>query len=144
MHEPSYAQDKITSWAAEQVGAEYPQLAADATPFLFTGEMIYPWLFDEDPALVPLREVATILATDFEWPPLYDLERLRTNQVPVAAVIYHDDMYVEYAYSLETAKTIDNCRYWVTNEYEHDGLRTGDVLDHLIGLAHGFGHPTKP
>jgi hypothetical protein len=46
-------------------------------------------------------------------------------------------MYVEYAFSLETAKTVGACRYWVTNEYEHDGLRRGRVLDHLIGLARG-------
>jgi pimeloyl-ACP methyl ester carboxylesterase len=137
MHEPSYAQGKVTTWAAEQVRSEFPELAPDATPFLFTGEMIYPWLFGEDPALTPLRDVATILATEYEWPPVYDIERLRNNQVPVAAAIYHDDMYVEYAFSLETAKTVGNCRYWVTNEYEHDGLRVGDVLHRLIALARG-------
>ena len=29
---------------------------------LFTGEMIYPWMFDTDPALRPLRETADLLA----------------------------------------------------------------------------------
>jgi pimeloyl-ACP methyl ester carboxylesterase len=137
LHEACYAQRSATRWAAERVRADYPQLDPEATPFLFTGEMIYPWVFDEDPALMPLRETAEILAATDDWPPLYDVERLRANQVPVAAAIYHDDMYVEYAFSLQTAKTVGNCRFWVTNEHEHDGLRAGDVLDHLIGLVRG-------
>jgi proline iminopeptidase len=27
-------------------------------------------------------------------------------------------------------------RTWVTDEFEHDGLRTGDVLDRLLGLRY--------
>jgi len=137
LHEACWAQDQATNWAAERVRAKFPQFDLDATPLLFTGEMIYPWMFEEDPALVPLRETAEILATKIDWPPLYDMERLRANEVPIAAAIYLDDMYVEYAFSLETAKTVGACRYWVTNEHEHDGLRSGRVLDHLIGLVRG-------
>jgi pimeloyl-ACP methyl ester carboxylesterase len=138
LHEACWAQGRATNWSAERVRAEYPQFDPDATPLLFTGEMIYPWMFEEDPALVPLRETAEILATKVDWPPLYDVERLHANEVPLAAAIYHDDMYVEYAFSLETAKQVGACRYWVTNEHEHDGLRSGRVLDHLIGLARGL------
>ncbi|WP_246868676.1 hypothetical protein [Saccharopolyspora sp. ASAGF58] len=29
----------------------------------FTGEMIYPWLFEHDPSLVRLREAAELLAS---------------------------------------------------------------------------------
>src|SRR4029453_9688737 len=116
LHGAWWGHGTVTNWSADRVPPEDPQFYPDATPLLFTGEMIYPWMFDEDPALVPLRETAEILATKVDWPPLYDVERLRTNEVPVAAAIYHDDMYVEYAFSLETAKTGGACRYWVTNE----------------------------
>jgi hypothetical protein len=42
-------------------------------------------------------------------------------------------------YSVQTAAVIKGLRAWVTNEYEHDGLRVseGRVLDRLIALARG-------
>jgi hypothetical protein len=42
-------------------------------------------------------------------------------------------------YSEETAAAIRGLRPWVTNEYEHDGLRADGaiVLDRLIDLARG-------
>ena len=60
-------------------------------------------------------------------------------EVPAAAAIYADDMYVERSFSEETAALVPSVRAWLTNEYEHNGLRTGGarVLDRLIGLARG-------
>ena len=48
-------------------------------------------------------------------------------------------MYVERVFSEETAGAIRGLRPWVTNEYEHDGLRAdGDrILGRLIDLARG-------
>ena len=48
-------------------------------------------------------------------------------------------MYVERAFSEETAAQIRGLRAWVTNEYEHNGLRAdGDrVLGRLIDLVRG-------
>jgi hypothetical protein len=63
-------------------------------PLLFTGEMIYPWLFELDPALRPLRHAAEELAVRADWPALYDPARLAANQVPAAAAVYFHDMYV--------------------------------------------------
>ena len=89
-------------------------------------------------ALAPLRQAAELLAKE-PWPALYDPERLRANDVPVAAAIYAEDTYVESAFSLETAAQIRGLRPWLTNEYEHNGLRAdGDrVLGRLIDLAFG-------
>ena len=66
-------------------------------------------------------------------------QRLRGCQVPAAAAIYADDMYVERSFSEETAAMVPTMRVWLTNEYEHNGLRAdgGRVLDRLIGLARG-------
>ncbi|MGQ5264628.1 alpha/beta fold hydrolase [Micromonospora sp. ZYX-F-536] len=147
LHEPIYGQRSVTpeatGWAAETVRAEFPQFdvdraLADDGPVLLTGEMIYPWMFATDPALAPLRETAELLARRAEWPDLYDPQQLARNEVPVVAAVYHDDMYVDTDDSLATARSVRGLRTWVTNEYEHDGLRVsgGHVLDRLIRLAH--------
>jgi hypothetical protein len=70
---------------------------------------------------------------------LYDPARLSANEVPVAAAVYFDDMYVPQQYSVQTAARIGGVRRWVTSEYEHDGLRLsrGAVLDRLIGMVRG-------
>ncbi|WP_031073748.1 alpha/beta fold hydrolase [Streptomyces sp. NRRL WC-3742] len=149
LHESIYGQRSVdgggaTAWAAERVRREFPQFDARAAletdaPVLFTGEMIYPWMFDTDPALRPLKEAADLLAARTDWPDLYDPARLAENTVPVTAAVYHDDMYVAAADSLATARTVRGLRAWVTNEWEHDGLRAsgGKVLDRLIKMAHG-------
>ncbi|MFJ9910050.1 alpha/beta fold hydrolase [Actinacidiphila glaucinigra] len=148
LHESIYGQRSVspraTGWAAESVRAEFPQFdvdkpLADDAPVLLTGEMIYPWMFALDPALAPLRETAHHLAQHEEWPDLYDPGQLARNEVPVAAAVYHDDMYVDTADSLATARSVRSLRTWVTDEYEHDGLRVsgGRVLDRLIRLARG-------
>ncbi|MEU7057222.1 alpha/beta fold hydrolase [Streptomyces sp. NPDC046197] len=143
VHESIYGQDaRPTAWSAERVRAEFPQfdaakaLAGDG-PVLFTGESVHPWMFDCDPALRPLRETADLLAARTDWRPLYDPARLSVNEVPVAAAVYHDDMYVDTAHSLRTARAIRGLRTWVTDEFEHDGVRAGGprVLDRLLALA---------
>ncbi|MFI2425587.1 alpha/beta fold hydrolase [Streptomyces sp. NPDC018955] len=144
VHEAIYGQDaRPTAWSAERVRAEFPRFDAAKTlagdePLLFTGETIHPWMFDCDPALRPLRETADLLAARTDWTPLYDPARLAANEVPVAAAVYHDDMYVDTAHSLETARAIRGLRTWVTDEFEHDGVRAGGprVLDRLLALAH--------
>ncbi|MBM9507206.1 alpha/beta fold hydrolase [Actinacidiphila acididurans] len=148
LHEPIYGQRSVdsgpTGWAADRIRAEFPQFNAGAalagdSPVLFTGETIHPWMFTTDPALAPLREAAELLAQREQWPDLYDPRRLADNEVPVAAAVYHDDMYVDTAHSLATARAIRGLRTWVTDEYEHDGLRVSDgrVLDRLVRLARG-------
>jgi hypothetical protein len=79
------------------------------------------------------------LAERDDWPPLYDPSRLAANDVPVAAAVYYDDMYVDREFSMATARGIRGLRRWVTSEYEHDGLRvsSGAVLGRLIDMNRG-------
>ncbi|MBN1094252.1 alpha/beta fold hydrolase [Blastococcus sp. TML/M2B] len=132
LHESIYAGPGATGWAAE--AERTPEFDGDRRPLPFTGEMIYPWMFDEIAALRPFAAAAHALADRADLPPLYDPARLAANEVPVDAAVYFDDMYVDADLSLETAAAVGNVRTWVTNEFEHDGLRTGDVLDRLLGL----------
>ncbi len=144
LHEACYAQGAATAWAAHRARAEFPWFDAAAAldgdaPLLFTGEMIYPWMLELDPALAPLREAAELLAQRDGWPPLYDQARLAANSVPAAAAVYFNDMYVPARLSLRTAAAIRGLRTWVTSEYEHDGLRvsSGKVLGRLIAMNSG-------
>ncbi len=52
------------------------------------------------------------------------------------AAVYYDDMYVEREYSLQTSRTIQGAKVWVTNEYEHNGLRANGerVVGRLLEL----------
>ena len=69
----------------------------------------------------------------------YDADVLAHNEVPVAATIYVNDLYVESRFAQETARQIRGLRAWVTDEFEHSALRThGErVLDRLISLVRG-------
>lgn len=137
LQEPSYGQGQPTDWAAQRVRDGRPQFSPDASPLLFTGEMIFPWMFDFDPALRPMRDAAHQLAQR-SWPALYDREVLASNEVPVAAALYTDDMYVSATLSRRTAAAVNGIRVWETNAFEHDGLREdADVLDRLLRMGRG-------
>ena len=129
-----YADGCATRWSAERL---LPDEFASSRE-LFTGEMVYSWMFEDYGLLAPWREIAHVLA-EREWPRLYDAERLSANDVPAAAAIYTDDLYVERKFSEETAAHIRGLRAWVTNEYQHNGLRAdgGRILGRLIDLARG-------
>jgi pimeloyl-ACP methyl ester carboxylesterase len=140
LHEPIYCQQSASNWSAERLRADYPEFKlTSGAPVFFTGEMIYPWFFEEYEYLRPLREAADILAEYSEWPRLYDVSALEANEVPAAAAIYYDDMYVERAFSEEAAQSIRGLKVWVTNEYQHNGIRADGerVLGRLLDMVHG-------
>jgi pimeloyl-ACP methyl ester carboxylesterase len=142
LHEACYAEGQATRWSAQRLRSEFPEFELDGGgPIFFTGEMVYPWQFDEYHELRPLKEAAELLAEFEDWPPLYDVEQLRQNEIPVAAAVYENDMYVEREFSLETAAVM-GARAWVTSRYEHDGLRSWgtEVLGNLIALQRGQVH----
>jgi pimeloyl-ACP methyl ester carboxylesterase len=137
LHESIYCEGRASKWAAQRVRDELPQLSPDARPLHPTGENVYPWMFEVDNTLAPLRDAAELLAT-YDWPDLYDHDRLARNDVPVSAAVFHDDMYVESSYSLEAAGRIGSTRTWVTNELGHDGLRTdARVIERLLDMSAG-------
>ncbi|MFI5693087.1 alpha/beta fold hydrolase [Kribbella sp. NPDC051586] len=128
-----------TGWAAEAERARRPEFAEDARPLLFTGEMMYPWMFAEIRGLRPFQGAVEIMAQRPRWPELYDLARLAANDVPVAAAVYFDDMYVDSGLQLDTAGRVGNLQAWVTNEYEHDGLGSDRVFERLTELVASVG-----
>lgn len=132
VHESCWADGGVTNWAARRA------MPADvnADPTLLAGEHAGPESLTEDPELAPFAEVAQLVAAR-DWPRLYDADALRAADVRGAAAVYFEDAYVPPEYSLATADLLDGVKPWVTNEYEHNGLRADGyrVLDRLIGLA---------
>lgn len=133
LHESSYADGVATRWSAARLLPD--EIEAEG---LFTAEHVYPWMWEDYGGLRPHREAAEILARH-EWPRLYDAEVLGHNEVPVAATIYVNDLYVERAFAEESAAAIRGLRPWITNEFEHNGLRADGerVLGRLIDLVRG-------
>jgi hypothetical protein len=134
VHESSYADGGATRWSAQRTMPE--DFRTDVT--LFAGEHVFPHTLTDDSELAPLAEAAELLA-EHEWPTLYDERALREADVACAAAVYAEDPYVDRVFSEETARLLPRMRTWVTNEYEHNGLRADGarLLDRLIGLARG-------
>lgn len=126
-----------TNWAAERVSAELdgfsPHAHPDDAEFYLTGEHIFPFQFDEDPALRPFAQVAHDLAEKDDWPNLY--AGLGSDYDAYAAV-YTDDIFVPRELSLETASAI-GAQVFETDQFQHDGLRRhGEaVLGRLLDMA---------
>ncbi|ENN88821.1 putative proline iminopeptidase [Rhizobium freirei PRF 81] len=143
IHEAIYGEGNgATAWAAERLRAGFPEFDPAARPLLFTGEMIYPWMFEEISSLKPFRAAAEALAKRPHHSALYDRDRLTVNEIPIAAAIYHDDMYVDAGLSLQTARAVGNLDFWITNEFEHDGIRqSASVFERLAALVAEKGGP---
>jgi pimeloyl-ACP methyl ester carboxylesterase len=133
LHESSYADGVATRWSADRLMPD--EIGENG---YFTAEHVFPWMWDDYGGLRQHRAAAEILA-EHPWPALYDADQLRHNEIPVAATIYVNDLYVERDFAEETAATIRGLRTWQTDEFEHNGLRADGerVLDRLIDLVRG-------
>ncbi len=133
LHESSYADGCATRWSAQRLAPE-----AAMTGDLLGAEHLFPWMWDDYAGLRGHREAADLLA-QHPWPRLYDADRLASNEVPVAATVYVDDVYVERSFAEETAASVRGLRAWVTNEYAHNGLRAGGerIVGRLLDMVRG-------
>lgn len=116
-----------TAWSAHCVREETDGFEENLDPvrdtrFFLTGEHIYPWLFEEDPALHAFQPSAGELAA-WEWEGLYDEMSISGAPAVCAAAVYRDDIFVPRELSLATAGIFRDMRLWQTSEHQHDGLR---------------------
>ncbi len=138
-----------TRWAAHRVreelgGFDAVDEVAAGRPLPFTGEMFFPWQFDEIISLRPFRDAAMALHERAEHPELYDRAQLSRNEVPVAAAMYHDDMFVPIEFAEATRDVVPNMHLWITNEFEHDGIRQDPtVVRRLIDRVIEEGGPRR-
>lgn len=127
--------DEPIRWAAQRVRDAKPEFNPDARPLLFTGEAMFPWMFEQEAALRPFAPAMDLLMEDTSWGNIYDEDQLARNAVPLQSAVYFDDMYVDSGLQLDTLSRVSNAHYWTTNEFEHDGLHGSVVFRHLFDEA---------
>jgi len=163
LHESIYADgtNAPTDWAAHTVYeriTKYPseysyqltaKLNSDDRPTLFFGEMVFPWMADGDYAELSglgMKLLARSLAQKSDWTPIYNIEKMRTalesGAAKAAAAVYVDDMYVDFNASMKVTRRgapLEKCKIWVTNEYQHSGIRDDGarIFSKLIHMAKG-------
>ncbi|RSX54105.1 proline iminopeptidase [Bifidobacterium goeldii] len=127
--------DKPIRWAAQRVRDTKSEFAASVRPLNFTGEAMFPWMFEQENALRPFKPAMDLLMEDTRFGVIYDAEQLARNEVPLEAAVYFDDMYVDSGMQLDTLSRVGNSHYWTTNEFEHDGNHGDRVFKHLYTEA---------
>ncbi|KAK4165691.1 proline iminopeptidase [Cladorrhinum sp. PSN259] len=143
LHEPIYCTKpgQVANHAAFRAGQSIQQYSwlkgqGAAGPLYFSGEMIYPSYYDSYPELRCIKEAAEILAKKDDWPELYSEEQLQRNDVPVYAVSFVDDMYVDFEFARETARTVKGIKVYETNQLYHNALRarSDEVIHQLFKM----------
>lgn len=101
-------------WSAERIWREE---FADLT---LLGNHFFRTHFEEDPALRPFLD-----AVD-EVHQMTDLKSQAPdpskNEVPAAAVLYEQDLFIPYDLSASSASRIPNLRVWSHGQWFHDGI----------------------
>jgi hypothetical protein len=80
-------------------------------------------MFEDSGELKRITNQTKLVQNFSDWPPLYDEAQLAKNDVPIYAAVYIDDMYVDYDFSMETARKIRGCKTFITNMMYHDAVR---------------------
>lgn len=93
-------------------------------------------MFEDYAELKKLTNLSKLVAETTEWPALYDEKQLAKNEVPVYAAVYMEDMYVDYEFSMDTARKIQGCKTFISNQMYHDAVRSrmDEVLRGVFAL----------
>jgi len=169
LHESIYADGPLagpTKWAAHSSYESYKipvfdyhiTSNDDSRPTLFFGEMVFPWMTNdyEEVSGRGMVSLSEALATKDDWLPLFDAKNMRraliggdnANEPPrtnAASVSYYDDMYVDFDCAMKLVKRdgpMEGVKVWITNEYQHSGLRDdgANIFLKLVSMAKGTVH----
>lgn len=132
---------------------------ASAPPTLFFGEMVFPWMARGDHAELSghgMLCLSRALASKADWTSLYDAQRMRVALLGggggkaatappksrAAAAVYYEDMYVDFECCTQLVRRgmpLEGTKMYVTNEYQHSGLRDdgANIFRKLLGMAKG-------
>src|SRR5699024_9356564 len=128
-----------TAWAAQAERDRRPEFSEANRPLLFTREVAFPWMFEEIRLLRGFAPAVHRPAERQDWPALYDESRLAENEVPLAGADVYDAMYVDAQLQLDTLSRVGSSTYWVTNEFEHDGIGADRTFSRLRELVRDRG-----
>ncbi|KAL2374178.1 proline iminopeptidase [Blastomyces gilchristii SLH14081] len=138
LHEAIYCQGEPSNWCADRLLSRFSSYnnKFGGSSLFFTGEMIYPHMFESSNELRKVKAAADIIAAYDGWPDLYDEVQLAKNEVPVFSATFVDDMYVHYALATETAAKIRGCKQFITNTMYHNAIRANadELIKQLFAL----------
>lgn len=140
IHESCYLSGSASNWSAERALSANKAFNITQTPedqpIMLTAETVTHDTFNSYKSLRRILPAAEIIAKYDQWPDLYDDEQLARNKVPVYASIYVDDLAIDFGMAMQRAKSIGNCKTYITNRSWHGGLRddTEEVLGALFAL----------
>ena len=140
IHEACYLSGSASNWSAERALTANRSFDISQTPIdqpiMLTAEIITHKTFAAYESLRKILPAAEIIASYYKWPELYDESQLAKNTVPVYASIYVDDLAVDFEMAVQRAKSIGNCKTYITNQSWHGGLRehSDEVLGALFAL----------
>ena len=96
-----------------------------------------------------MQSLAHSIACKDDWNNLYDRDHMRkvladdgTGVSKAAAAVYYDDMYVDFDACMQVTKhggPLEKCKVWISNEYQHSGLRDNGafIFEKILGMAKG-------
>jgi len=163
LHESIYADGPSAgamNWAAHSSLEAYLQSnpefdyritsSADSKdPILFSGEMVFPYMAHGDFADISgngMRLLSESLASKDDWLPLFDESNMRSallgGKTKAAAAVYYEDMYVDFDCCMKLVQRgmpLEGVKVWVTNEYQHSGLRDdgASIFKKIMAMAKG-------
>jgi hypothetical protein len=160
LHESIYASGEgSTQWAANRSYEDHVQANAEfdyrvtsqednSNPTLFFGEMVFPFMAHGDFSELSsdgMRLLSEALAEKSDWLPLFDETNMRTalvqkKKTSAAAACYYDDMYVDFECAMRLTQRgcpMEGVKVWVTNEYQHSGLRDdgANIINKLAAMS---------
>ena len=96
LFEAMYCEGEASNWSAHRTvdGLSEFDLDRKDGPVYLTGEMVFPWMFEDEPGLHKVKELAERLASDTDWPALFDEAQLARNEVQVCSASNVNDMSV--------------------------------------------------
>ncbi|KAI1497574.1 Alpha/Beta hydrolase protein [Biscogniauxia marginata] len=136
--------DDVTKWVAQRVASE-PEFVPyfwwvncpdeelgkgflGREKLYLSGEMIYPFFFDNYEALKPLKAVAMEFANCKLEEPSYDLEQIKENKVPITAVHGSKDVVVDPGLAEATWKNTGSIKVKEVEGLEHGAIRSDTAL----------------
>ena len=124
LHESIYCNGFASNWAADQNLKAKKSFSLDASKINFYGETIRKSMFTDYRMLRPYRKAAEIIATKKDWGKLYDQQQLSNNKVPVEAMVYQTDYYVNIDLCNQVCDEVPQIKTWKHPTWQHDSLRT--------------------
>ena len=163
LHESIYAnqdENAPTNWSAHRMFERKSSRDTDFNykltsvleyedqPTLFFGEMVFPWMATDYAELsgLGLQQVANEIAQKNDWGPLYNVDKMKEalsdGRCRAAAAVYYGDMYVDFnacAKVFSRGGPLEKCKVWITNDYQHSGLRDNgsEIFQKLHGMVMG-------